>query len=192
MKDERPMTSPRDWYTPTTIDGEPAYWMTREGVIFYTIKTDGDVATRAQVEIANIVTAWYRGEIFPRSAAPTMLMILDSDKWEEKELPPTSPEPVEIVGGVAGLQKLLVEMAKKNRGLDHAALKELYETHELVTAVWEAEDNSRGPGFLTLKGTEHLLAQVKRGTKKFRATMTAFWANSREHAEILQQAFRSQ
>jgi hypothetical protein len=44
---------------------------------------------------------------------------------------------VEIVGGVAGLQKLLVEMAKKNRGLDHTALKELYETHELVMAVWE-------------------------------------------------------
>jgi hypothetical protein len=107
---------PRDWYTPTTHEGEPAYWMTREGVVFFTMKSDGKVAMQGQVEIANIVAAWYRGEIFPRSAAPTMAMILESDKWEEVERSPAPPEPIEIVGGVAGLQKLLVEMAKKNRG----------------------------------------------------------------------------
>ena len=182
---------PRDWYTPTTLeDGSPAYWMSREGVIFYSIKSDGKVATDAQMEMTYIVAAWYRGEILPRSAAPTVSMILESDKWEEIERPPASPEPIEIVGGVSGLQKLLVKMAEQNRGLDHAALKELFDTHQLVMAVWQAEDKFGGPGFLTLKGTDYLLAQVKqRGTKKIRATMTAFWCNNKEHAELLQQAF---
>jgi len=50
---------------PATIDGERAYWLTREGVIFMTMKTDGKVAMRAQVEIAEIVAAWYRGQIPP-------------------------------------------------------------------------------------------------------------------------------
>jgi len=93
---------------------------------------------------------------------------------------------------VSGLQKLLVKMAEENRGLDHAALKELYDTHQLVTAVWQAEGELSRPfgyGFLTLKGTEHLIGQVKRGSKKIRATMTAIWCNNREHAELLQQAF---
>jgi len=35
-----------------------------------------------------------------------------------------------------------------------------------------------------------MIDQIKRHrTKKIRATMTAFWCNSREHAELLQQAF---
>ena len=178
--------NPKDWHKPTIIDCEPAYLISREGIVFFTMKTDGRVATQAQVEIAQIVAAWYRGEIFPRSAAPTMTRLF--------EIEPHTPQPepieaIEIAGGVAGLQKLLVEMAKKNRGLDHAALKELYETHELVTAVWESDDKSRGPGFLTLKGTEHLFAQIKRSTRKIRTTMTAIWCNNREHAELLRQAF---
>src|SRR5262245_25122935 len=114
-------TDPRDWYTPTTIDDEPAYWMTREGVIFYAMKTDGDVAKRAQVEITNIVAAWYRGEIYPRSAAPTVVMMLDFDKHAPEhtaELPP----PIEIAGGVSGLQKLWIRMAEDNRGASHTAL----------------------------------------------------------------------
>jgi hypothetical protein len=41
-----------------------------------------------------------------------------------------------------------------------------------------------------LKGTEHLLTQIKQHrTKKAKATMTAVWCNNREHAELLQQAF---
>jgi len=181
--------NPKDWYTPTTTDGEPtAYWCTREGVIFYAIKTDGEVATRAQVEITNIVAAWYRGEIFPRSAAPTVAILLDFDK-HAPEHTAELPAPVEIAGGVSGLQKLLVKLAEENRGLDHAALKELVDQHQVVMAVWRAEDKSGGPGFLTLKGTDHLLMQVKRGSKKIRATMTAIPCNNREHAELLQQAF---
>jgi hypothetical protein len=184
------MSDPKDWYTPTTIDGEPAYLLTREGVIFYAMKTDGDVATRAQVEIANIVAAWYRSEIFPRSAAPTVSMIFDHDAWEPQPPEPTAPTPVEIAGGVSGLQKLLVKFAEKNRGLDHTALKQLFDTHQVVMAVWQAEDEAHGRGFLTLKGTDYLIAQVKqRGTKKIRTTMTAIWCNNREHAELLQQAF---
>jgi hypothetical protein len=193
------MSDPGGWSTPATFDnGERGYWLTREGVIFYAMKADGEVATRAQVEITNIVAAWYRGEIFPRSAAPTLAMLLEFDANAEADakdssypkVRPQRPEPIEIFGGVAGLQKLLVEMAKKNRGLDHAALKELYETHEVVTAVWESDDKACGLGFLTLKGTEHLLAQVKHSrTKKIRATMTAFWCNNEEHAELLRQAF---
>jgi hypothetical protein len=190
--------NPRDWFTSTTFDnGEPGYWLTREGIIFFAIKTDGDVATRAQAEIAQIVSAWYRGEIFPRSAAPTMAMLLEVDADAEADAkdssypkPPLArPEPVEIFGGVSGLQKLLVEMANANRGLDAAALKQLYDTHQLVMAVWQAEDKVHGPGFLTLKGTNYLLAEVKRrGTKKIKATMTAVWCNNREHAELLQYA----
>jgi len=189
---------PGDWYRPTTLDdGEPAYWVTREGVIFYAMKTDGKVATQAQMEIATIVAAWYRGEILPRDAAPTVSMLLEFDKdaqaeWEQEQAQ-QQPEPLEIVGGVAGLQKLLVKMAEQNRGLDHAALKELIDTHELVMAVYPAKGELISPpglGFRTLKGTEHLLAQIKqRRTKKAKATMTAVWCNNREHAELLQQAF---
>jgi hypothetical protein len=162
--------------------------MTREGVIFYAMKTDGDVAARAAVEITQIVAAWYRGEIVPRSAAPTVSMILDFDK-HAPEHTAELPAPVEIAGGVRGLERLLVKMAEENRGLDHAALKQLYDSHQVVMAVWKAEDKTGGPGFLTLKGIEHLLAQARRGAKKFRTTMTAIPCNSREHAELLQQAF---
>jgi hypothetical protein len=181
---------PRDWYTPTTLDdGEPAYWLTREGVIFYAMKTDGKVATDVQVEITYIVAAWYRGEIFPRSAAPTLSMLLEVDPADPQS-PPERPAPVEIAGGVSGLQKLLVKLAEENRGLDYAALKQLFDAHQLVMAVWQAEDKAHGPGFLTLKGTDYLIAQVKqRGTKKIKATRTAIWCNNREHAELLQQAF---
>jgi hypothetical protein len=183
--------APKDWFIPTTFDnGERGYSLTREGVIFFAMKTDGDVASRMQVEIAQIVTAWYRGEILPRSVAPTLIGMLENDDWEEIDKPPepASP-PVEIVGGVSGLQKLLVKRAGENRGLDHAALKQLYDAHQVVIAVWESDDKTRGPGFLTLKGTEHLLAQAKRGAKKTRATMTAIPCTNKEHAELLQQAF---
>jgi len=127
---------PRD--TPTTIYDEREYWLNREQVIFMTMKADGKVATDAQAEIARIVDAWYRGESFPRSAAPTVAMLLEVDPRDEQ--PPEPPAPIEIAGGVAGFQKLLVEMAKQNRGLDHAALKQLFDAHEVVTAVWENPD----------------------------------------------------
>jgi hypothetical protein len=82
--------------------------------------------------------------------------------------------PVEIFAGVSGLQKLLVKLAEGNRGLDPAALKELYDQHQVVVAVWEDPSVVPSPGFLTLKGTDHLLAQVRRGGgKKIRATTTA-------------------
>ena len=87
------------------------------------------------------------------------------------------------------MQKHLVKLAEENRGLDHAALKKLFEQHDVVVAVWQSPDVVPGPGFLTLKGADYLLAQVKRGTKKIAATMTAIPCTSREHAELLQQAF---
>jgi hypothetical protein len=180
---------PADWYMPITYDnGEPGYLLTREGVVMVAMWSDGRVATQAKVEIAQIISGWYRGEIFPRSAAPTVAKLLDYDsKASSQPLGPRAP--IEIAGGVSGLQKHLVQLAEKNRGLDHAALKQLFDEYQVVIAVWQTEDKVPGPGFLTLKGTEYLLAQAKRGPKKIRATMTAFWANSREHAEILQQAF---
>jgi hypothetical protein len=108
---------PRDWYKPTTTDDEPtAYWVTREGVIFYAMKTDGEVATRAQVEIANIVAAWHRGEIFPRSAAPTVEMLLDFDK-HAPEHTAEHPAPIEIAGGVSGLQNSGFGWPRRTAGL---------------------------------------------------------------------------
>jgi hypothetical protein len=167
---------------------EVEYWLNRKQVIFCTILAEGNVAADVRAEIAEIVDAWYHGQIFPRSAAPTVAMLLEVDPRDEQ--PPEPPAPIEIAGGVAGFQKLLVEMAKQNRGLDHAALKQLFDAHQVVTAVWENPDVTAGPGFLTLKGAEYLIDQIKRHrTKKIRATMTAFWCNSREHAELLQQAF---
>jgi hypothetical protein len=147
------------------------------------------------VEIAQIVAAWYRGEIVPRSAAPTVAMLLGHADWREVDALQSSepvPPPVEIVGGVSGLQKHLIKLAEKNCGLDHATLKQLFDKHEVVVAVWPAETKTKGPndvGFLTLKGTDHLLAQIRRGTKKLRATMTAIPCNNQEHAQLLQQAF---
>ena len=189
MTNEPMSDTPADWFMPGTDGGERCYWITREGVVMLAVWSDGEVATKARVEIANIVAAWYRGEIFPRSAAPTVAMLLDFDSKTPQ--PPDGPTaPVEIAGGVSGLQKHLVKLAEKNRGLDHAALKQLFDEYQVVIAVWQSPDKVPGPGFLTLKGAEHLLAQAKRSTKKIRTTMTAIWANSREHAEILQQAFR--
>lgn len=178
---------PQDWFVPGTDSGERCYWITREGVIMLAMSMDGKVATDAKVEIAQIVGAWYRGEMFPRSAAPTVAMLLDFDSKTQQ--PPEPTPPIEIVGGVSGLQKLLVKLAEENRGLDHATLKQLFDDHQVVVAVWQSQDRVPGPGFLTLKGAEYLFAQAKRGTKKIRATMTAVWANSEEHAKILQQAF---
>jgi hypothetical protein len=166
--------------------------MTREGVVFYTMKTDGKVATQGQIEIASIVAAWWRGEILPRSAAPTMTDIFSAPHWEELPPEPPAPAPIAIAGGVAGLQKFLIQKAKENRGLDHAALKELFDTHQVVMAVWEADgelSSPPGPGFLTLKGANCLISQLKRGSKKMRATMTAVWCNNKEHAKLLQQTF---
>jgi hypothetical protein len=170
-------------------DNEREYWLTREHIIFMTMVAEGNVANQAKHEIVTIVSAWYRGQITPRREAPTMEMLLaDDPDWP----PPSAPAaPVEIVGGVSGLQKHLVKLAEENRDLDPVALKELYDQHEVVVAVWEDPSVTPGPGFLTLKGTEHLLAQAKRGAKKIRATMTAIPASNREHAEILQQAFAS-
>jgi hypothetical protein len=176
---------PKDWFRPVT--GERGYWVTREGIIFFAMGTDGEVATEAKVEIANIVAAWYRGELVPRDAVPTVTRLMEVDPADPQ--PPAEPEPIEIAGGVSGLQKHLVELAKQNRGLDHAALKQLFDAHQVVIAVWQSEDRSGVPGFLTLKGADYLFAQAKRGPKKIRATMTAIWCNNREHAELLQQTF---
>jgi hypothetical protein len=117
-------------------------------------------------------------------------MLLEVDR--DTEEPPASAPPVEILGGVSGLLKHLVKLAEGNRGLDHATLKQLFDQHEVVVAVWPAKTKTEGPnnvGLLTLKGTEHLLAQAKRGAKKIRATTTAIPCTSKEHAEILHQAF---
>ena len=179
--------TPADWFRSGTDNGERCYWVTREGIVFFAMLTDGKVTTQAKVEIAQIVTAWFRGEFFPRSAAPTMVKLLDRDPATPQP-PDPAPAPIEIAGGAVGLQKHLVEVAKQNRGLDHAALKQLFNDHQVVMAVWESSD-APGPGFLTLKGVEYLLDQARHRPKKIRATMTTFWCNSREHAEILQQSF---
>jgi len=63
----------------------------------------------------------------------------------------------------------------------------LIQIHPAIAAA--SQGKVPGPGFLTVKGAEHLFAQAKCGTKKIRATMTAFSCNSEEHARILQQAF---
>jgi hypothetical protein len=162
----------------TTAERE--YWLTREGVIFITMVAEGDVANRARVEITQIVAAWWHGQTVPRREAPTMTMLLESG-YEE---PPEPAAPVEIVGGVPGLQKHLVELANKNRGLDYSAL---IDEHQVVVAVWPSPD-APGMGFLTLKGAEHLLAQARRGAKKIRTTMTAIPCTNQEHARLLQQA----
>jgi hypothetical protein len=118
-----------------------------------------------------------------------MVKLLDRDPATPQP-PDPAPAPIEIAGGASGLQKHLIEVAKQNRGLDHAALKQLFADHQVVMAVWESVDcRSGGPGFLTVKGVEYLLDQARHRPKKIRATMTAFWCNSKEHAEILQQAF---
>jgi hypothetical protein len=56
--------NPKDWFMRGTDNGERCYWITREGVVMLVVWCDGEVATRARVEIANIVAAWYRGEFF--------------------------------------------------------------------------------------------------------------------------------
>jgi hypothetical protein len=178
--------NPSDWFRPFD-NGEPGYWITREGIIFFAMKTEGRVATQAQIEIVAIVTAWYRGQILPRGAAPTVSMLMEVEPADPQ--PEPKPAPVEIVGGVAGLNRLLVKMAEENRGLDPAVLKELYQSHQVVTAVWSADDKGHGHGFYTMKGAEYLMAQTARGHKKVRATMTAIWCNNKEHAELLRQAF---
>jgi hypothetical protein len=38
-----------------------------------------------------------------------------------------------------------------------ATLKQLFDQHQIVFAVWQAEDFARGPGFLTLKVSTRLL-----------------------------------
>ena len=51
------------------------------------------------------------------------------------------PSPIPIAGGSPGLQKHLVALAYKNCGLDPAALKELYNEHQVVIAVWRSPDS---------------------------------------------------
>ena len=162
---------------------ERSYLLTLEGVIFVTMVADGNIANQAKAEIAQIVAAWWHGRIFPRREAPIITEIFNSGS----ELP-EPPAAVEIAGGVSGLQKHVVARADANRGLDHAALKELFDEHQVVVAVWRSPD-APGMGFLTLKGAEYLFAQAKRGAKKVRVTMTAIPCTNKEHAELLQQAF---
>jgi hypothetical protein len=171
----------------TDDSDEREYWLTREHVIFLTMLAEGNVANAARHEIVDIVAAWYRGQIIPRREAPTIEMLLaDDPDWPPQPSAPAAP--VEIVGGASGLQRFLVRLAEENRGLDHAALKQLFDGHQVVVAVWRSPD-APGEGFLTLKGIEYLLAQAKRGAKKIRATTTAIPCNNREHAQLLQQSF---
>ena len=165
---------------------ERSYLISQQGVVFLAMVSDGNVPNQAKVEIAEIVTAWWFGRIVPRREAPTLTSLFNLGE----ELPgpePESPAPITIAGGVSGLQKHLVALADKNRGLDHAALKELFDEHQVVIAVWPSPDPP-GEGFLTLKGAEHCFAQFRRGAKKIAVTMTAIPCTNKEHAELLQQA----
>jgi len=109
------MIDPRDWYRPMNYDGgEPGYWVTREGIVFFAMSTDGEVATQAKVEIAQIVTAWFRGEFFPRSAAPTMVKLLDRDPATPQP-PDPAPAPIEIAGGVAYGRGREAELRSRSR-----------------------------------------------------------------------------
>ena len=189
------MSKPRDWYQPAVdASGQRHYWISREGVILLVETADGDVAMRGKVEIAQVVEAWFRGQLLPRSRAPTLASVLDEATYEPGRVRHGDPEewhsePVEIVGGTAGLQKYLIALAEENRGLDHAALKKFYQDHEVVVAVWRSTD-APGMGMETLKGAEYLLAQAKRGSpKKIRASITAIPCLDRNHAKMLQQAF---
>jgi hypothetical protein len=166
---------------------ERGYLISQQGVVFLAMVSDGNVPNQAKVEIAEIVTAWWFGRIVPRREAPTLTSLFNLGE----ELPgpePESPAPITIAGGVSGLQKHLVALADKNRGLDHAALKELFDEHQVVIAVWRSPDPP-DEGFLTLKGIEHLAAQAKRGARKYTSTTTAIPCTNKEHAELLQQAF---
>jgi hypothetical protein len=165
------------------------YLLSQQGAVFITMVADGNVANQAKAEIAEIVTAWWYGRIVPRREAPTVTSLFNlGEVLPGPETAPSSPIP--IAGGTLGLQKHLVALADKNRGLDPATLKELYDEHQIVIAVWPSPD-APGQGFLTLKGIEHLSAQAKRGARnKYTATMTAIPCNNREHAKLLEEAFR--
>ena len=126
----------------TADSNEHGYLLTREGVILIAMVMDGDVAMRARVEIANIVAAWWRGQIVSRREAPTLADLLDDGPgsgWHEIDAPEPSA-PIEIAGGVTGLQKHLVALADKNRGLDPAVLKTLFDEHQVVIAVWPSPE----------------------------------------------------
>jgi hypothetical protein len=162
------------------------YLISQQGVVFLAMVSDGNVPNQAKVEIAEIVTAWWYGRIVPRRETPTLTSLFDLGE----ELPGPEPAPVSIAGGARGLQKHLVALADKNRGLEPAVLKTLFDEHQVVIAVWPSLDPP-GEGFLTLKGIEHLSAQAKRGARKYTATMTAIPCTNKDHAELLQQAFAS-
>jgi hypothetical protein len=170
----------------TDDSAERSYLLTLQGVVFLAMVSDGNVANQAKVEIAEIVRAWWHGRIVPRREAPTLTRIFDLG--EELPGPEHEPARITIAGGVSGLQKHLVALAAKNHGLDPAALKTLFDEHQVVVAVWRSPD-APGMGFLTLRGAEHMFAQAKRGARKFTATMTAIPCTNKEHAELLQQAF---
>jgi hypothetical protein len=165
------------------------YLLTLQGVVLFCMVSDSDVPNQAKAEIAEIVNAWWYGRIFPRREAPTMTRLFDLG--EELPGPEPKPAPIEIAGGAAGLQKHLVALAEKNRGLDPAALKQLYDDHQVVMAVWPSAD-APGEGFLTLKmPVEEGFAQFRRGAKKIRVTMTAIPCTNKEHAELLKHAFNN-
>jgi hypothetical protein len=83
-------------------------------------------------------------------------------------------------------EKHVVKLAEENRWLDHAALKRLYDAHEVVVAVWRR----RGMVVIcSLKGHEYLRAQTKlgaSGAKNIRAAVTAIPCTDSEHAKLLQ------
>jgi hypothetical protein len=135
----------------TDDSAERGYLLTLQGVTLVTMVSDGDVAMRMKIEIAEIVTAWWHGRLLPRREAPTATRIFDLG--EVLPEPEAEPAPITIAGGIVGLQKHLVALADKNRGLDPAAVKELFNEHQVVIAVWRSSD-APGVGFLTLKGTE--------------------------------------
>jgi hypothetical protein len=180
----------KDWFMPK--DGGRAYWVTRAGIIFFAMKSDGAMATTASVEIVEVVAAWYRGTLLPRRDAPTLAKMLDIEADpDHRVIDAPKPEPIEIAGGITGLQKHLVAMAKANRNLDPAAIKTLFDQHDVVIAVWDdpqqfASPAADGPGFLTMKGFDIMLDKVKHSRgKKIPVSMGALWCNNKEHAEML-------
>jgi hypothetical protein len=184
--------TPKDWYR-RDRSGQ-MYWVTREGIVLLAMTADGQVAMHARIEIAQIITAWWDGRLFARNRCPVLMKLFDLEGHSDEEVgyEPPVPAPIEIAGGAAGLHKLWIARAEENRGLDPAALKQLVDAHDVVMAVWPAENSADGHGFLTLKGVDYLLAQAKRGLKKIPATMTAIPCTNKAHAELLQQAFDQQ
>ena len=103
--------------------------------------------------------------------------------WRDTETWPPWPAAQDM----SDLEKHLVKLAEESRGLDHAALKRLYDEHEVVWAVWPGKRARPAWVVGMLKGSEYLLAQTKLGA----SGATAISCADSEHAKLLQQTFMS-